>query len=87
MQVDNLIRMANQIGSFFEAMPDRPQALKDIALHIRKFWDPRMRRAFLEHVDQTGGAALSEVLGETLRLHRDILDWRRQPATARSASP
>jgi formate dehydrogenase subunit delta len=73
-QVDTLIRMANQIGSFFEAMPDRPQAMKDIALHIRKFWDPRMRRAFLDHFDRQGGAGLSEVLAETVRLHRGLLD-------------
>ena len=44
MKLDKLIRMANQIGAFFEAMPDREQAVKDIASHLRRTWDPRMRR-------------------------------------------
>ena len=48
MDVNNLIRMANQIGEFFESMPDREQAMQDIASHIRRFWDPRMRHAMLE---------------------------------------
>jgi FdhD protein len=43
MNPDHLIRMANQIGAFFEAMPDREQAVKDVADHLRRTWDPRMR--------------------------------------------
>jgi len=43
MNPDTLIRMANQIGAFFEAMPDREQAVQDIASHLRRTWDPRMR--------------------------------------------
>lgn len=43
MSPDTLIKMANQIGAFFEAMPDREQAIKDIASHLRGTWDPRMR--------------------------------------------
>ena len=52
MDVNNLIRMANQIGEFFESMPDRTQALEDIASHIKRFWEPRMRRAILDSLDQ-----------------------------------
>lgn len=44
MSPDTLIKMANQIGDFFEAMPDREQAIKDIASHLRGTWDPRMRK-------------------------------------------
>eukprot|EP01034_Spumella_vulgaris_P000645 gene645-854_t len=43
--------MANRIGDFFEAMPDRPEALEGIATHLKKFWDPRMRQQFLLVVD------------------------------------
>ena len=39
--------MANRIGEFFQAMPDRQEALLGVATHIRKFWDPRMRRELL----------------------------------------
>lgn len=48
---DNLIRMANRIGQFFEAYPDEPEALEGIANHIQQFWEPRMRnqlRDFME---------------------------------------
>lgn len=47
MKLDKLIKMANQIGAFFEAMPDREQAVKDIASHLRRTWDPRMRTQLL----------------------------------------
>ena len=44
--------MANRIGEFFQAMPDRQEALLGVATHIRKFWDPRMRRELLAYLDQ-----------------------------------
>ncbi len=73
MQVDNLIRMANQIGAFFEAMPNRPEALENLALHIKKFWEPGMRSALLDHLDRAGGAGLSRMAAEAIRLHRGHL--------------
>ncbi|MGU7776422.1 formate dehydrogenase subunit delta, partial [Burkholderia sp. MR1-5-21] len=45
MDTGHLIDMANQIGEFFASMPDRDEALAGIADHIRRFWEPRMRRA------------------------------------------
>jgi formate dehydrogenase subunit delta len=56
MNIDNLVMMANQIGSFYESMPDRVQALADIASHIRKYWEPRMRRALLDSIQAEGDA-------------------------------
>jgi formate dehydrogenase subunit delta len=59
MDVGNLIRMANSIGHYFEALPDHAEALDGIANHIQKFWEPRMRRALLDfvaqHPDGAGG--------------------------------
>jgi formate dehydrogenase subunit delta len=54
---DKLIYMANQIGKFFEAQ-DIETASAKIAEHIIKFWDPRMRRAIVAHLD-AGGAGLN----------------------------
>lgn len=51
MDLLHLIRMANQIGAFFEAMPDRAEALEGTARHVRNFWEPRMRRELLDHMD------------------------------------
>jgi formate dehydrogenase subunit delta len=57
--------MANQIGSFFAAYP-RQEAIDSIADHIRKFWDPRMRKQIFEHV-AGGGAGLQELTLEAIR--------------------
>jgi len=73
MHTDSLVRMANQIGTFFEAMPDRTEALEGIAQHIRKFWEPRMRSAFLAHVDAGGSTELSSMVAEAVSLHRNVL--------------
>ena len=48
MSPDRLIYMANQIGKFFRSQ-GRDRAVPAIAEHIKKFWDPRMRRAILAH--------------------------------------
>ena len=73
MDVNNLIEMANQIGTFFESMPDRQQAVADIAGHIRRFWEPRMRRALLESLEQNGTEELSDIVREALSTHRQTL--------------
>ncbi len=73
MQVDQLIRMANQIGAFFEAMPDRAEAQENLAQHLRKFWDPRMRQAFLAHIDAVGTDGLSGITAEAVRRHRALI--------------
>lgn len=73
MDINNLITMANQIGIFFESMPDRQQAVQDIANHIRRFWDPRMRRAILNSLDQHNDERLSDIVREALSTHRQIV--------------
>ncbi|MBR8061631.1 formate dehydrogenase subunit delta [Burkholderia ambifaria] len=57
MDNGHLIDMANQIGAFFESMPDREEALTGIAEHIRRFWEPRMRRALLTALDDPSSEA------------------------------
>jgi formate dehydrogenase subunit delta len=68
MNSAKLIKMANQIGAFFEAMPNREQAVKDVAAHIRRNWEPRMRTALLQHVGQNGDAELSTIVRDALPL-------------------
>jgi formate dehydrogenase subunit delta len=76
MDVDNLIVMANRIGQFFAAQPDREEALAGIAEHVKKFWEPRMRTQILAVVGTTAGAELSEIVTAALTAHRAML----QPA-------
>jgi formate dehydrogenase subunit delta len=70
---DNLIRMANQIGTFFESMPDREEALEGIATHLKKFWDPRMRQAFLVQVDGSSHQDIREIVLAAVRAHRTLI--------------
>ena len=51
--------MANDIGRFFEADPDKAEAAKSIANHLKRFWDPRMRRQIVGHYRQ-GGLGLND---------------------------
>ena len=72
MNTEHLVRMANQIGSFFSTMPDREQALADLASHIRRFWEPRMRKAFLDFIDQTGGEGVDAIVLEAVSRHLKV---------------
>jgi formate dehydrogenase subunit delta len=73
MQIETLVKMANQIGAFFEAMPDHAEAVRGIADHLHKFWDPRMRRELLAHVDTHGRGPLKPIVAEALAAHRSEL--------------
>jgi formate dehydrogenase subunit delta len=73
MDVQHLIKMANNIGSFFDADPDKAKAAKAVADHIRSFWEPRMIRDIFQHVDQHGGAGLDAIVLAALRNHRKEL--------------
>ncbi len=64
MSPDRLIYMANQIGKFFHSQ-GRDHAVAGIAEHVRKFWDPRMRKAILAHLE-AGGAGLDPEVREAL---------------------
>lgn len=66
MTPEHLVRMANQIGEFFDATPDRDEARAGVAEHIRKFWEPRMRRALLACLDTKQGEGLSDLVREAL---------------------
>ena len=49
MDIHRLVKMANEIGAFFETAEDRNQAIASIAAHLRNFWDPRMRAQLIEY--------------------------------------
>lgn len=73
MDIDNLTRMANRIGEFFQAMPDRAEALDGIAQHLRKFWEPRMRHELRSHIAATGGSGLLPIVRDALSAHPQAL--------------
>jgi formate dehydrogenase subunit delta len=64
MSPDRLVYMANQIGQFF-AYQRADEVVPGIANHIKKFWDPRMRKAIFAYMD-AGGEGLDPKVKEAL---------------------
>lgn len=73
MDAHKLVKMANEIAAFFEAEPDRAVALEGIAGHLKRFWDPRMRRDLLRWVDEHHGEGLKDSVRAAIGAHRDKL--------------
>jgi len=73
MNNDNLVRMVNRIGAFFVSMPDRQEALEGIVMHIQRFWEPRMRRQLLAHIDERHGDGIDAVVLTALQRHRELI--------------
>jgi formate dehydrogenase subunit delta len=73
MNPKKLVKMANDIATFFDAEPDRAARLSGISGHIKRFWDPRMRLALFHHLDQDAGVGLKESVIEALTVSRDSL--------------
>lgn len=48
MRIEQLVIMVNEIAAFF-AGSDAAQAPDNIANHLRRYWDPRMRKQIIEH--------------------------------------
>ena len=53
MRIEKLVMMANQIAAFFAAQGEE-RAVPQIAGHIEKFWDPRMRAQISAHIAASG---------------------------------
>lgn len=67
MLAENLVVMVNRIGEFFEVMPDKEEGHRGVATHLKKFWEPRMRRALKQHLDESRGKGIKPFVLEALR--------------------
>jgi formate dehydrogenase subunit delta len=61
MKIERLIKMANDIGDFFNAESNKEIAAEGIKKHILRSWDPRMRREIIAYCHQDG-TALSDLV-------------------------
>jgi formate dehydrogenase subunit delta len=70
MNIDLLIKMANEIGEFFTGVEvnDPQAAARDVANHLKRYWDPRMRAQMLKYYEERGGAGLSELAKSAVAL-------------------
>lgn len=74
MNADKLVMMANQIASYFQSEPDRAEAVAGTAGHIKKFWEPRMRRELLARFDEQGPDGMHELVVAALQDKRAELE-------------
>jgi formate dehydrogenase subunit delta len=66
MDIDTLIRMANQIGTFYEAYPDHDAACREVLSHLNRFWEPRMRSELVAHVRTNGTDGLTPLVSNAV---------------------
>ncbi|MEW6038129.1 MAG: formate dehydrogenase subunit delta [Pseudomonadota bacterium] len=61
IDLDRLVLMANQIADFFAPYPPlrRHEGIRN---HLRTYWDPRMRKALLDHIDHGGEGLNADVV-------------------------
>ncbi|MBX5452486.1 MAG: formate dehydrogenase subunit delta [Acidobacteriia bacterium] len=79
MQPKRLTAMANQIARFFEHRGEE-KAAADTADHLRKFWDPRMRREIIAHF-MAGGEGLSPIAKKAVALLAGTTQTAQTPET------
>lgn len=60
MSPEKMVRMANQIATFFKTQPGEDAPAR-IAAHLTDFWEPRMRARLHAHV-AAGGAGLDALV-------------------------
>jgi len=89
MNIDLLIKMTNEIGDFFSGVEvkDPQAAAGDVANHLKRYWEPRMRAQMLKYYEERQGAGLRHVAKNAVAL---LYAASKAPATAApaaSASP
>ncbi|MGH7913763.1 MAG: formate dehydrogenase subunit delta [Candidatus Binataceae bacterium] len=69
MEIHHLVTMANQIADFFRTSnADRAAAVDATARHLRRFWDPRMRREIIAHLAANDAEGLNEIARDAIRM-------------------
>ena len=70
MNIDLLIKMTNEIGDFFKGaeVNDSKAAAQDVANHLRRYWDPRMRVQMLKYYEERQGAGLTDLARNAVAL-------------------
>jgi formate dehydrogenase subunit delta len=58
MNIERLVTMANDIATYFAVEPDHATAVLGVRDHIKRFWDPAMRRQLKDHLKEGGEGML-----------------------------
>jgi formate dehydrogenase subunit delta len=88
MNIDLLIKMANEIGEFFAgASGDQAEATQAAAAHMRRYWEPRMRAQIIGYYEERSGAGLSDVALGAVRTLREASRSAASPSPPAPAAP
>lgn len=68
MSPEKMVRMANQIATFFDSQPEETAA--GVAQHLNNFWGPDMRVALIDYVAAGGNGLAPSVIEATAQLRR-----------------
>lgn len=60
MSPEKMVRMANQIATFFKTQPGEDASAR-VAAHISDFWEPRMREQLNSYL-KDGGDGLDDIV-------------------------
>jgi formate dehydrogenase subunit delta len=67
-EIEQLVKMANQIADNFSFHEDAVDRLAD---HLQRFWAPSMRKKLIEFLDAGGDGLKPDVIAAVKRLHVD----------------
>lgn len=73
MQTERLVVMANQIGDFYQSLPDEAQAKRDIAGHLMKFWAKSMRDQIIAEMNGNECKALHPIVRSAILDHLSVV--------------
>jgi formate dehydrogenase subunit delta len=67
MNIDHLIKMTNEITAFWEGEAG-DKAAAEVATHLRRYWEPRMRQQMIDYYAQRQGAGLTDLAKQAVAL-------------------
>ena len=68
MNTELLVKMANEISMFFASESASTEAANDVATHLKRFWEPRMRRQSIAHCEEHHGEGLTDLARQAVAL-------------------
>lgn len=54
MNTERLVEMANDISRYFASEPDQALGVAGVADHLKRFWEPGMRKRIVAHLAEGG---------------------------------
>jgi formate dehydrogenase subunit delta len=80
MNAHHLVKMMNEISAFWEGEAGADNAPKSVAAHLKRYWDPRMRREIVAHY-RAGAGGLCDIARDAVALLAE------QTPTAKAVPP